>query len=542
MVGFFLFLSLIFPSWAVVSVEGIIKGQGDIKLQTDPLSQIFKDLYDKSNVRENKKLTIYRSTYQSGQELDMSCSEFLPSKYSTNWQETQAIRSVVAGLQYLGLDRTIKAIGAYARLLNVSREDFSRLKLNLITNYCSKNLTVMSLKSIDKTLDHYYEVPDEGIIPQIKDSPFATSIVKINSEKNSTRSKEFDHVVKSFRAFCSWGGEVDDLRMLGPYLSNSFIMALYFKNMLGKENVFSDKGLSLNTIQGNSSLQVSCVDLICRNSTREKFKQTFPLSVGSSGLETDLKKIYCHHFKKSGHKKESISQIKDWIKKEELEDPIWETSHFLSLLTGVPDFFNGVGHYAELEKVLKSSIDQRWDSWASSVISQLSSKLLFEEALKIKIHTRADIFKLASDGFGIDASISVGEMDRIVDHQQNLSLRFELKISKNYLRSLRSKSAYFQNNVDLEGMNNFKQEVGDYLAIQFKEKEKLFLQTKWNKDFIDLVTNELIAQVRTYEGPLFENFQDEVLRIPVQFSYGLFALSYLNYRAQTSNFPSEISE
>src|SRR5690606_5643996 len=122
-----------------------------------------------------------------------------------------------ATLQYIGLDTSIKAIGAYARKLDISNEEFSRLSKNLVKNYCSQNITIFSLKSIEKSLDHYYQNPEATIIPSLVSSPFATEAIKTSSEKMSARSKEFDLVVKNFRAFCSWGGQDEDYRMLTDY-------------------------------------------------------------------------------------------------------------------------------------------------------------------------------------------------------------------------------------------------------------------------------------------------------------------------------------
>ena len=53
----------------------------------------------------------------------------------------------------------------------------------------------------------------------------------------------------------------------------------------------------------------------------------------------------------------------------------------------------------------------------------------------------------------------------------------------------------------------------------------------WNDDFSRLIVQELVGQILSYKGPLFDSYQEEMLRVPVKFSYGIFALSYLRYRA-----------
>lgn len=530
---------LVLLSWSVhalVPVEGILMGEAQPDIQSDPLIRIFSDIYDKSKLGENKKVKLYHSTFEGGQRLVESCSYLAPSTYSTPWQEKQAKRSVAATLQYIGLDTSVRAIGAYAKKLDVNENDFKRLTSNLLKNYCSKNLTVLSLRNLEQSLQHYYKNPRMEIIPSLESSPFATNAVKATTEKDEARSREFDHVIKNFRAFCSWGGEVEDYRMLTPYLNNRFIMAFVFKNMLGFQDQLSEKEQKVVLAsEPESTVQVVCTDLICRKESLVSFKEKFPVSVGSTGISTDLSKLYCHHFRFQDDPQTNVPEVKAWIKSRELEEPIFETSQFISLMTGVPDFFFGVETYQDIPLLLRSSVDERWNHWAREVLSSFSKDMLYEEALKIKVEPRTDRVALATKGFMIDLSVTMGEMDRLMKDQDKLDLTFDLKLSKNYLRSLKTKWHTLAQEVDIEGQNKFKEEVGRYLNIQLRDKSKYFTQQMWNEDFSHLVAEELINQTMIYQGPLFNSFEEEVLKVPVKFSYGLFALSYLRYKADAAS-------
>jgi hypothetical protein len=173
--------------WALVPVEGIILGDAKNELQQDPLNFIFSDIYDRSSKGEVGKVKLYHAFYQDGQRLQESCSYLGPSTYATPWLEKQAQRSVVSTLQYIGLDQSIKAIGAYSKKLEVSEEDYQKLKANLVKNYCSKNVTVYSLRNIEKALDHYYKNPDFNVVPSVETSPFATNLYKNTSETSFAR-------------------------------------------------------------------------------------------------------------------------------------------------------------------------------------------------------------------------------------------------------------------------------------------------------------------------------------------------------------------
>ena len=132
LVGYLLFLSS--TLYALVPVEGILLGEAVNEFQQDPLNYIFSDIYDKSLEGENKKLRLYQSTYSSGALLKEGCGLYSPPVYATAWMEKQAKRSMVATVQYIGLDTSIKAIGAYAKKFEVSEEAYQKLTNNLVNH------------------------------------------------------------------------------------------------------------------------------------------------------------------------------------------------------------------------------------------------------------------------------------------------------------------------------------------------------------------------------------------------------------------------
>ncbi len=522
-------------SWALVPVEGLILGVAREDLQNDPLALVFSDNFDRSKDYENSKIKLYHNALQSGINLSENCGPYGPSAYGYPWQEQQARRSMAATLQYLGLDYTIKAIGTYAKKLEVGEGEFRRLSSNLIKNYCSKNITVFSLRNIERSLEHYYKTPLFGLIPSIKDSPFATEEFRNRTEKDSSRSVELDYAVRSFRSFCSWGGDTTDYRLLGPYLKNPFIMALVIKHMLGLQDSFDPKLQKVALSESDNTVQVNCTELICRKVDQEVFIKKFPTSIGSTGLKTDLSKLYCNHFRYMDYvASSSVPQIKKWIKESDLEDPVYETGHFLSLITGVPDPMYSTEKYADLPFLAKSSIDERWKRWAGGVMSLFSKDLMYEESLKIRAMPLRDPTNIRLKGFRLDFRVTVGEMDRIMDDTDKLSAFFHIKVSKNYLRAARVKWSHLLNEVDIEGQKSFKKDMASYLGLQLKNKEKLFLQKMWNQEFSRLMADELLEQALVYKGALFDSYQEEVLTIPVELHYGLFALSYLRFRADVN--------
>jgi hypothetical protein len=529
-VGYLVLFSL--SATALVPVEGILFGEAPKEYQQDPLYHIFNDIYDKSLEGENRKVRLYKNTFDSGVLLQESCGMYNQSAYPTSWMEKQAKRSMVASLQYIGLDTSIKAIGAYAKKLEISEDSFQKLSQNLVKNYCSKNMSIFSLKKLSENLSYYYKNPMTSLIPSVDSSPFATSIFKSKTESAIARSNEFDQAIQNFKSFCSWGGDVADYRLLIPYIKNPFVMSFVIKNLSAIQDKYDNSSNLISQVQSSDTVQVSCDELICRKVSIEDFRKKFPRTIGSSGLYTDLVKLYCHHFRQQDYStSNTIPQVKTWIKKMELEDPIFETSFFISLMTGVPDPIFGVENYRDLPAVAKSSIDERWNRWANDLLKRFSHDILYEESLKIKAKPRRDVISLRTQGFKLDFTVTLGEMDKVVDDIDKLDATFDIKLSKNYLRHIGTKWNEFTGNIDEEGRKTFRDEVSKYISHQLKGKEKYFRQKMWNDEFSRHIVQELVGQVLAYRGPLFDSLQDEMITIPVNFTFGTFALSYIRYKA-----------
>lgn len=528
---------------ALTPVEGILLGEAVPEIQNDPLSLVFSNIHENSsNDFEYKKIKNYQAVLKAGTYFTEECSILGPVSYSTTWKEQQAKRSVVAALQYIGLDTTIKAIGAYAKTLEVGESEYKTLVDNIMGQYCSENVTVMSLKTIRKSLEYYYQNPDQNILPNVEKSPYVTEAFRTGSLTSDTRSKEFQYALKNFRAFCSWGGNSEDYRLLPPYLKNPFIMSLVTRNMAGFRYVWDDVSAKMIWKKDSpDAVRVVCKDLICRQTSRENFIKDFPTSTGSTGVSTDLNKLYCQHFRFLDYdQKKTIPEVREWIKATEIEEPFLESGFFVSLMTGVPDPFMIQNKFSDIPLIVKSSVDERWSKWSRDSLSTFSRDLLFEESLRVRALPRRQIADIRED-LMLDFHVTLGEMDRIMKVGDKVSLSFDFKFSKNWLKSLITKRNKVVGDLDVEGEKVFRAEIARYVDLQLRTKEKLFTQKVWNEEFSRLIAEELLGQVLSYRGRYFEDFTDEMVTVPVRFSYGIFALSYLRYRSQVAKGSTELN-
>ncbi len=520
---------------ALTPVEGILLGEAVTEIQQDPLSLVFTDIYQKGEDAEFKKVKNYQAVIESGRFFAEQCSMLGEVTYSTTWREKQAKRSVVAALQYIGLDTAIKAIGAYAKNLQLAETEYNNLVSNIMGQYCSENVTVMSLKTIRKSLEYYYQNPELNILPNIENSPYVTEAFKTGSLNQETRSRELNYAIKNFRAFCSWGGTSEDYRLLSPYLKNPVIMSFIMRNMSGFRYTWDEEAKKMHW-KNNSpdAVRVACNDLICRQVSAEQFGKQFPTSTGSTGVGTDINKLYCQHFRYLDYdQKNTIPEVKAWIKALDIEEPFLESSFFVSLMTGVPDPFMIQDKFSDIPAIVKSSVDERWTKWARESLQVFSQGLLFEESLKVKVLPRRPLADVRED-FLIDFHVTLGEMDRIMRSNDKIGMSFNLKFSKNWLRSVITRYNESASNLDVDKEKLLMKDISDYVFLQIKAKDFKSSRRLWNDEFYGLIATELLGQVLSYRGSFFEGYSDEMITVPVRFNYGVFALSYLSYRSQVA--------
>ena len=84
------------------------------------------------------------------------------------------------------------------RMNGVIRRSFNR-------QYCSKNLTIISLKQLRKNLDIYFEHGASFELPSVQGNPLFPQALPSKFQTEKSRELEFLQTIKLFRAVCSWG-------------------------------------------------------------------------------------------------------------------------------------------------------------------------------------------------------------------------------------------------------------------------------------------------------------------------------------------------
>lgn len=523
------------PAFALIPLDGLLKGQVETDLQFDPLSSVFQ-----SNPETNEGARQLHKSYMihtlDSLSLKQSCDYIGKANYATLSDEVRAQRSVVATLQYLGLDATVKSIGHLSRQVQMDKESFTKMVDNLITGSCSPNLSVYGPKLLRANFINSFEsYTDQTILPTFPVGTMASGALVMKSQSLEVRERELHHGLLLFRSLCSWGGDTENYRLLPPLLKSPLIMSWVFRHLEGKRISWSKETNEARIVEDPAtSVQVLCPDMICRRVDLAEFKKNFPKIVGSSGTGLDLKRMWCQHLRDQSINTSDSQHplVREWGKKINPEDENLMSAQLLSLMTGLSDMVVMAKTFNELTQDLRSPIDERWSTWANTNLKNFSRDTLYEEPMEIKVRPLREELELSQRNFRVDFTVTMGELDKIFKNSDKISQTIQLKLSHNWLRWLRRKWYEVNSKASPELRDEFITQTAQMLKVQIDAKKKYFPTPLFGDGLEELIALELINQVERYEGGLFNGLEEKMVQVPVRFHYGLFALSYMRYKAQ----------
>jgi len=529
-----LILNLLFirAAFSLVPLESIILGdlsENYEKGVSDPINYIFgqSDNLDQKDWSRNE-LELYRAFFDEGENLANFCEFTKGIEFPNRWQKDEVIRSFMANLQYIGLDITTQALVAYGKYFEFSEEEWNNLSDHVIGNYCSKNISIISLKQLRKNFEVKFKQGVEYKLPSVDGNRYFTSKLKTINSLDKMRELELLHTVKLFRAFCSWGGNVSQPRLMTPILKNAAIMSFVIRKAIGKKIIYNSTDGSTRFGKEESPVNVICNNLICRKKSSSYFFKNMARSIGFRSTENDFQRIYCGEFKELEiYGGQSNKQIKAWIEGQTFDDFNFLAGQFTALITGVPDFLLRLDHFDKGKNLFKMSLDSSWDKWANFQNIKYKRDILFEESLKVEKVNRKHYFNPKKSKFMVYFDVNLGEFDRINQLVGKIKVHFDLNISKSFLSWIRGEW------IDRDPLNKkkikyiknvFKKHIENNVILAKNE----FRIPIWKGDLGALIVSELLEQISLYSGRFFDQERSGNVKIPIYIALAPFALKYIH--------------
>ena len=526
-------------AYALIPLEGIIFGEAEDVKQYDPLSDILNPTLPSINLNEvddSDFSKYYFGLFKQGSELNAYCEQNPKTNYGNDWNKETAARSIAATLQYIGLDQSLKFITSYAKELDFSKDKFLQFSSNLIKGTCSKNLSVYSQKLLKDNFKYAWE--NQSVIKaDLKNSRlFFSENFKRKKETKFHLERKLEYTTRNFRAFCSWGGDTANFRLMVPYLKNPFIMSFIFNQLRAKKLSIEDKVKKVVLVDDNKTVKVACEDLICRKRDQEEFTRIFPRMVGSLNVKDDLYGMYCDYFKKIRYKKAiSSKKINQWISSMQYGEDKLEALQFIANFTGIPDGIIINEKYSDIKELFVENVKARWDRWAKLKLNQFYNDQMYEEPLEIKLVGMSRTDQILRGEFQILFDVGLSEIDKVLTDKDKIDSVFYLNMPISYLAHIKQRYEYLESSAKPKEKEQFVKKVIARIKYQLKQKEKYFKIPIWNDSIAGIVADELIEQLRFYAGQKLNRISKQNIKIPVRFRFGVFALRYIREKFKYQN-------
>lgn len=476
--------------------------------------------------------------YYQAEKLHYQCESIKTKpKYSNQQSFISAQNSVVATLQYIGLNISAAAIAQYSKVFEYSDKQYENLYTNLIENDCSKNLSIFSKKGLYQLFKAEYKKDNFSIIPNFNDSlDFQKDVIEILQSKE-TKLNEFKNTVENFRAFCSWDHLRGDLGLLAPYLSNKYVMTKVFNNILQKKASWNIKNREIIVVPDLDTKRVVCNGLICRASDNTQFYKQFPRMIGASSLQQDLNSMYCETFRHKVLENSKNAKLNSIIKSKNEIQVNSEVMSFLSLITNTPDILNGVNETKDLFNLYNQNINSYWDNWANAKILKNSYSLGYEESLNVDLVPIKNSDIVLLDKLSLTFRYTLGEFDRMFESFDKIDAKFYLDFDSKFLNWYKKQFIQLTNKGKYKGLADLRLNFKERIEIVLKSKGAFFLTNLWNEKFSDIIVDELSNQI-VKSKMKFSGLKNQKINIPLNMEFGVFALKYLRDKYK-ANFVKE---
>jgi len=439
---------------------------------------------------------------KTGDELFNSCSWVNKPRYISEQQKNTDVMNYLASFQYASLNSISKNIAILASKNNFSEAEFRRFSNNLVTNFCSENLSIISKKELENNLNLYFNIIER---PETNKplGPYNPLVVSFYDEKKYIEN-QLNAAVSSFRSICSWGGKPSDLGLLNPFIKNEYVMGDIIKKIGRGVKDFPT---------------VVCENLICRSSDLRKNDRVEFLAT--------MRSYYCHYFNKYPKRpRPENATLKKWNELTTDDDINLHISQLISSLNNQPNIL-AISEGDNNRDLYMSSFDHYFRLWSEEKISYFSNHLLFEEKLSVRPSNTTYRGEIRSLNFQID----FGEIDQSKNSIGKVTTHFDFIMDKKLVDYI-YREVSFPTNWSLKKEKVLQKVIKEHLVQASKKTYHKYFYFL-NKDvFYDLISSQVYENITSESQKSNVEFNGHYR---IQFYFGHFALSYIRNLKRSIN-------
>ena len=470
---------------------------------------------------EQELLMHYLAYQQEGENLLNRCESYPWPEFANTRRRELVARTIMSAYQSLGLAITIPAILEYSKALGHSPPQRKQLAKNLVQQYCSPNISIISHAKLLKYFTPQGQKSSSFLLPQLNWARhFPPETLQGVRKRSEVLAQELRQTIALFRSFCSWGGEALRPRLLSFLFQDPGFSALVIRRLAGLEIKYHATQKARYLGPSQDTIKINCQGAICRHTDRESFTQQFLRLLGGTAPMAQMESFYCHHLrylKPRIHSRHPT--IQSWAKQTSEEDRLLMASQLSALITGVPELLLRVQHYKDFANFMRPLYRQSWDAWARRALGPLAQQLLYEESLAlVKLHLPRHQRK----PFGVKFQVALGEFDQALGGGSNLKAHYSIQISQKILGWVRANGEAQRE----KALRILQQQIEDQVAVMSRR----FIIAPWEGNIAGIIAQEIFIQLAQYKGNLSLHPGKTQIKIPIHFEYGPFALKYLHFK------------
>src|SRR5690606_23161942 len=132
--------------------------------------------------------------------------------------------------------------------------------------------------------------------------------------------------------------------------------------------------------------------------------------VGATDLRVELQTLYCNDFRFSSYKDQEDPVLSKWIKEKSLEEPFFEASQFIALMTKKSDLLFSAPSFFDLKKLMAKNIQEKGNKWAKNRTEELFLDITYEEPMRARL-IPLRVEKASVGEFSLNFDYTLGEFD-----------------------------------------------------------------------------------------------------------------------------------
>lgn len=528
-------------SFALVSLESVVLGDFSDKFskEKDPLDYIFKreeNLSGLESRRYREGVSLYRGFYEEGKNLLNQCKRPYEVRYESIWHKSQVKRALGATMQYMTLDLLTRAIPMYAKFFEFQEAEYKNFSENLVDNYCSENLSIISKKTLKKNFIYHFQNESDFRLPTTDGNPLFNESISSLQGSRQVMEQEFKMALELFKSSCSWSGGSEEYGLMTPLLKHPSLFAFLVRQFEGYELEWKSSNNTIEKKRTDKVLNVWCENLICRRVAHVVFKTSVNRMIGSDNLSEDLKKLYCEEILTLDYDIKNTRDenlLKD-MKARTFENENFLSSYMISLITGVPDFILRSKNFKELEEVFRSNVDGTWTNWAKNQLDGIKRDVFYEEPLTFEVVKNDKLYKPFESRFDLYFDINLGEFDRSIEARGKVKVAYNFKLPTQIIHYIRREFVGLDPR-DSVSKENFHKRVRAQIESHVEKLKSAYIVVPWKGDLAGFIADELIEQVAMKEAKAIIGMREKEVPLTIHIHYGAFALKTIKHMRDVEN-------